>query len=136
MAEIKEYTTKADESGKVIISEEVIASIAGIAASEIDGVASLGTANVADFLAKKANVKGVKGVKVVINEDAVEIFATITVKKGVVIPTVAKAVQANIISSVESMTGIKVAAANVKVGGVFFEKEAKKAAKSKAEEEA
>ena len=131
MAEIKEYTTKADESGKVIISEEVIASIAGIAASEIDGVASLGTANVADFLGKKANAKGVK---VVINDGSVEIFTTITVKKGVVIPTVAKAVQANIISSVESMTGIKVAAANVKVGGVFFEKEAKKTAKPKVEE--
>ncbi len=132
MAEMKEYTAKADDNGKVIISEEVIASIAALAAGEIDGVANLGTANVADFLGKKSSAKGVR---VLINDDSVEIFATITVKKGVVIPSVAKAVQANIISSVESMTGIRVVAANVKVGGVSFEKEKKKAVKPAAESE-
>ena len=43
MAEIKEYVAKTDENGSVTISEEVIASIASIAALEIDGVAALGT---------------------------------------------------------------------------------------------
>lgn len=124
MAEIKDYTAKADDNGKVIISEEVIASIASIAANEIDGVAGLGTPNVADFLGKKASSKGVK---IVLFEDSAEINVTIVVKKGVVIPSVAKAVQENIISAVESMTGIKVTAVNVKVGGVNFEKEKKKA---------
>ena len=133
MAEIKEYTARADESGKVTISEEVIASITSVAAGEIDGVAGLGTTLVADFLGKKT---AVKGVKVVIAEDSVELFVTITVKKGVVIPAVAKAVQANIISAVESMTGIKVTAVNVKVGGVAFEKEKKKVADESASDTA
>lgn len=131
MAEIKEYIAKSDESGSVVISEEVIASIAAIAASEIDGVAGLGTTNVADLLGKKSSAKGVK---ILIGEDTAEIAVTISVKKGYIIPTVAKSVQGNIISAVESMTGIKVSAVNVKVGGVAFEKETKK--KKPAEEAA
>ncbi len=130
MAEIKEYIAKADDSGKVIISEEVIASIAAIAAGEIDGVAGLGASTVTEFLGKKS---ASKGVKVSFNEESVEILATITVKKGAIIPSVAKAVQANIISAVESMTGISVVAVNVKVGGVAFEKEKKKAAEQASE---
>ncbi len=123
MAEIKEYVAKTDENGSVTISEEVIASIASIAALEIDGVAGLGTSTVADFLGKKANSKGVK---ITIGEDSAEIAMTITVKKGFVIPTVAKSVQANVIGAVESMTGLSVSAVNVKVGNVAFEKETKK----------
>lgn len=123
MAELKEYTARVDDTGKITISEDVIASIAAIAAGEIDGVASLGTALVTDFLAKKP---ASKGVKVAIAEESVELFVTITVKKGVVIPTVAKAVQEATISAVESMTGIRVEAVNVKVAGVSFEKEKEK----------
>ena len=132
MAEMKEYTARADEAGKVTISEDVIASITSIAASEIDGVASLGTALVADFLGKKV---ASKGVKVTFAENSVELLVTITVKKGEIIPTVAKAVQENVISAVESMTGIKVSAVNVKVGGVAFEKEKKKAAEDRSSED-
>lgn len=123
MADIKEYVAKADESGSVTISEEVIASIAAIAATEIDGVAYLGTANVTDFLAKKS---ASKGVKIALEEGTAEISITITVKKGFVIPTVAKTVQSNAASAVESMTGLSVSAVNVKVAGVAFEKEGKK----------
>ena len=129
MAEIKEYVAKTDENGSVTISEEVIASIASIAAMEIDGVASLGSAGVADFLGKKASSKGVK---ITIGEESAEIAVTITVKKGFVIPTVAKAVQDNVVSAVESMAGLSVSAVNVTVGNVAFEKEAKK--KKSAEE--
>ena len=123
MAEVKEYIAKSDENGSVVISEEVIASIAAIAAMEIDGVAALGTGNVTDFLSKKSSTKGVK---IALGEDNAEISVTITVKKGFVIPTVAKAVQNSIISSVESMTGISVSGVNVRIGGVMFEKETKK----------
>lgn len=123
MAEVKEYIAKSDERGSIVISEEVIASIAAIAATEIDGVSGLGTANVADFLGMKAPAKGVK---ITIEEDSAEIAISLAVKKGYVIPTVAKAVQENVISAVESMTGIKVNAVNIKINGVTFEKEAKK----------
>ncbi|MBR5543426.1 MAG: Asp23/Gls24 family envelope stress response protein [Oscillospiraceae bacterium] len=124
MAEIKEYVAKNDENGSVTISEEVIASISAIAASEIDGVAALGTSNVADFLGKKNQGKGVK---VNIDGNDAEINITLSIKKGSVIPTVAKAVQENVVSAVESMTGINITAVNVKIAGVAFEKEKKKA---------
>lgn len=123
MAENKEYLAKTDDSGKITISEDVVASISSIAASEIDGVGGLGASNVVELLGKKAPSKGVK---VLFSEDSVELQVTISVKKGFVIPTVAKAVQENIISAVESMTGIRVASVNVKVANVTFEK-AKKA---------
>ena len=124
MAENKEYIAKADTDGNITISEEVVASIAGIAAMEIDGIASLGVTNVTDFLSKKSPSKGVK---ITFGEDSVAVNLTVTVKKGAVIPTVASAVQTNIINSIESMTGIKVEYVNVKVAGVMFEKEKKKA---------
>ncbi len=123
MAELKEYTTQLDEAGKIAISDDVIASIAAVAANEIDGVSGLGTTLVTDFIGKK---QASKGVKVAISETSVEIFLTITVKKGVVIPTVAKAVQEAVIAAVESMTGIRVETVDVKVAGVVFEKEKKK----------
>lgn len=123
MAELKEYTTQIDDTGKIAISDDVIASIAAIAAKEVDGVAELGTMVVTDFIGKKPTSKGVK---VAISETSVELFITISVKKGVVIPTVGKAVQEAAISAVESMTGVNVEAVNVKVAGVAFEKEKKK----------
>ncbi len=125
MAEIKEYIAKEEEGGSICISEEVIASIAAVAALEIDGVASLGGSNVdiSELLGKKSSTKGVK---IQLEGDAAEIAVSIAIKKGYIIPTVAKAVQKNVISAVESMTGLKASAVNVKVTGVVFEKEPKK----------
>ena len=128
MADVKEYIVKAEDGGSIVISEEVIASIAAIAASEIDGVSAMGTANVADFLGMRAPSKGVK---ITFEDDSVSIAISLSVKKGYVIPTVAKAVQENVISSVESMTGIKTNAVNVKINGVVIEKEPKKKAEAK-----
>ncbi len=123
MAENKEYIAMSEENGSVVISDEVIASIAAIAANEIDGVALLGTSNVADFISAKKNTA--KGVKVVLDGANAEINLTVSIKRGFVIPTVAAAVQDSVSSAVESMTGINVTAVNVKVGGVAFDKEKK-----------
>lgn len=123
MAETKEYLAKNDDVGSVAISDDVIASIAGVAAAEVEGVASLGNVNVVDFIGKK---NAGKGVKIAISDDSVEISVSIAVKKGNIIPTVAKKVQENVAAAVESMTGIEISAVNVKVIDVAFEKEPKK----------
>ncbi len=123
MAEAKEYLAKSDETGSVAISDDVIAAIAGVAAAEVEGIASLGSVNVVDFIGKK---NAGKGVKIAIADDAVEISVSLSVKKGNVIPAVAKAVQENVASAVESMTGIEPSAVNVKVIDVAFDKEPKK----------
>jgi len=123
MAEMKEYIAKKDEKGTISISEEVMASIAGVAALEAEGIASLGTISVTDILGIKAPGKGVR---VSISEDSVEINIVVVIKKDFVIPEVAANVQSNVITAIEDMAGVKVSAVNVKIIGVAFEKEAKK----------
>ena len=117
MADSKEYWTSASDQGSVRISEDVIASIAAIAASETEGVGNLysgiGT-NVAEFLGKKSLAKGVK-------VDLVEVEVSLLAQYGYNICEVSKNVQSAVRSSIQSMTGMRTSAVNINVGGVSFE---------------
>ena len=121
MADSKEYWTSASDQGSVRISEDVIASIAAIAASETEGVGNLysgiGT-NVAQFLGKKSLAKGVK---VVFHGDLVEVEVSLLAQYGYNICEVSKNVQSAVRSSIQSMTGMRTSAVNINVGGVSFE---------------
>ena len=121
MADSKEYWTSASDQGSVRISEDVIASIAAIAASETEGVGNLysgiGT-NVAEFLGKKSLAKGVK---VVFHSDLVEVEVSLLAQYGYNICEVSKNVQSAVRSSIQSMTGMRTSAVNINVGGVSFE---------------
>ena len=121
MADSKEYWTAASDQGSVRISEDVIASIAAIAASETEGVGNLysgiGT-NVAEFLGKKSLAKGVK---VVFHGDLVEVEVSLLAQYGYNICEVSKNVQSAVRSSIQSMTGMRTSAVNINVGGVSFE---------------
>ncbi|OPJ56944.1 Asp23/Gls24 family envelope stress response protein [Alkalithermobacter paradoxus] len=111
------------EYGNIKISEDVIATIASLAASEIDGVASMSggiTGNITEILGKK-NLS--KGVKVVVNEDEVFIDLFVLIEYGFVIPDVAWKIQENIKNTVETMAGLKVSEVNVHIQGVNFKKE-------------
>ena len=110
MAENKQYITQTHENGSVMISEEVISTIVIHAIEEVEGVAPVPVRN--DLLNKK------KLVKIVIAENNdLTIDCTIFVKFGNSVVEVAKAVQQNIIDSVESVTGVKVVNVNVNVSG-------------------
>ena len=121
MADSKEYWTSASDQGSVRISEDVIASIAAIAASETEGVGNLysgiGT-NVAEFLGKKSLAKGVE---VVFHGDLVEVEVSLLAQYGYNICEVSKNVQSAVRSSIQSMTGMRTSAVNINVGGVSFE---------------
>ena len=121
--DIREEILKDDEQGKINISNEVIASIAGIAAAEIEGVAGM-AGGVASDIAHKLGVKKnpQKGVKVAVTPEGATIDLLIVVEFGVRIPELAWDVQENVKNSVESMTGTNVLAVNVFVEGVNFEK--------------
>lgn len=131
MAENKEYLNqRTEENGNINIAEDVVASIAAVAAAEVDGVASLGTSggvDIAEFLGKKSTSKGVK-LAFTAEQSVVDVY--INVKYGSVVPTVAKNVQESVYTAIESMAGIAVTAVNVHVVGVQFEKAAKKAAEA------
>lgn len=107
----------------VKISDEAIAVITGVAASEVEGVASIGTSNIAknwaEIIVGKKN--SAKGVKIEIEENEVSIEMQITVKYGVSIPDVARLVQENVKNAVEEMTGLNVKKVDVKVMGVKLE---------------
>lgn len=122
MADHKEYWSTEGDQGSIRISEDVVASIAALATSETDGVSGLYsslTSDIVSFLSKK-NLS--KGVRIEIgDEDNVQIEVGFLALFGHNICDVAKQVQQNIKSSVESMTGLKVTSVNVHVGGVTFE---------------
>lgn len=127
MGEGKEYVSRSDELGSIHISEEVLAVIAAAAVLEVEGIgglaANLGT-NLAELLGKK-NLS--RGIHIQVEDGNVTVDLSILVKYGYTIPDVALAVQEAVAGSVEATSGLTVAAVNVNVGGVVFEKEPKKA---------
>ena len=121
MADHKEYWSTESDQGSIRISEDVVASIAALATSETAGVSGLYstlTSDIVGFLSKK-NLS--KGVRIEIGEEGtVKIEIGFLALFGHNICEVAKQVQENVRSSVESMTGLKVTEFNVHVGGVTF----------------
>lgn len=110
------------------ISDEVVAVITGVAASETEGVFSVGTGSFAsgwtELLGGKKNNS--KGIKVVMGEGSVTIEIQIVVKYGVRITDVAASVQENVKNAVEEMTGFTVEKVDVRVVGIKASPEAKK----------
>jgi len=127
VGEGKEYVSRSDELGSIHISEEVLAVIAAAAVLEVEGIgglaANLGT-DLAELLGKK-NLS--RGIHIQVEDGNVTVDLSILVKYGYTIPDVARAVQEAVAGSVEATSGLTVAAVNVNVGGVVFEKEPKKA---------
>jgi uncharacterized alkaline shock family protein YloU len=110
----------ASENGNVKIADEVVSVIAGIAATEVDGVVGMsgGFAGGLTELLGKKNLT--KGVKVHVSEKEVSLDIFILVGYGVRIPDIAQEVQEKVKLSVESMTGLSVTEINVHIQGVSF----------------
>ncbi|MGN1267530.1 MAG: Asp23/Gls24 family envelope stress response protein [Dorea sp.] len=119
------YTIKADENlGEVKIADEVVAIIAGLAATEVDGVASM-AGNATRELVSKLGVKSLsKGVKVDVLEGIVTVSLALNLKYGYSIKTITAKVQEKVKSAIENMTGLEVADVNIRVAGVEISEEA------------
>lgn len=120
MAENKQYISQEQENGKVMISEDVIATIVINAVSEVGGVVGLNVkpgADIADMIGKKSWGKGMK--ITISQDDALTIDCNVNVGYGESVVSVAKAVQEAIASALESVAGIKAAAINVNVCGII-----------------
>ncbi len=112
---------------KIKISEEVIATIAGIAASENENLVSMSGGivdGIAGMLGKKSPGKGIK---VELKENQVSIDLSIVTQYGCKIHEVVRVMQARVREAVESMTGMVVTSVNVNVLGVSINKGAEKA---------
>ena len=127
MADSKEYYIQMLEQGSIQISEDVIASVAASAVLEVEGVcglsSSIGT-DIAEMLGMKTLSKGIR--LSATETGALRIDCDIVSKFGQNIFELAKNVQENVKSSVESVTGLSVAEVNVTVCGIALPKETKK----------
>jgi len=117
-----ENVEEINEAEGIKISNDVIAVIAGVAASEVAGVASMAgglTGGLTEALKGKKNLA--KGIKVEATDATAKIDVNIIVEYGARIPDVAFEIQNRVKKSVESMTGLKVTEVNVHVQGVNTE---------------
>jgi len=121
MVEKNQVLERQGNGGSIRIADEVVGIIAGLAATEVQGVAGMSggiAGGIAEILGRKNLAKGVK-VEVGEKEAAVDLF--VIVEYGVRIPDVASEIQANVKRAVESMTGLVVVEVNVHVQGVAFQ---------------
>lgn len=109
--------------GNIKIAVDVVSTIAGIAADEIEGVANMYSTFAGGIVEKLSKKNASKGVRVEMNEDSVIIDLYMIVDYGVKIPELAWEVQENVKSSVETMTGLDVEKVNIHIEGISFEKE-------------
>ena len=100
------------------VSEDAIAAIAALAATDIDGVASM-AGNLTNAIIAKLGVRNLsKGVKISLNEDKVSVVLNLNVEFGTSIPEVSQKVKEKVKSQVENMTGLTVTGVDVHIHSV------------------
>ncbi|WP_353095885.1 Asp23/Gls24 family envelope stress response protein [Tissierella praeacuta] len=122
---VDNYNDENVEHGTVKISDDVVAIIAGVAATEVDGVAGMSggiTGGITEMLGMKNLSKGVK-VEVGDKEAAIDLY--IIVEYGSKISEIGEKVQENVKNTVETMTGLNIVEVNVNIQGVNIPKERK-----------
>ena len=130
MAEVKNKDEKNTQSeyeknmtGEVKIADEVVAIIAGLAATEGRGVDSM-AGNITNEGVGKLGMKNLsKGVKVDVTEEHVSVDLSLNMKYGYNIPKVSELVQEKVKSAIENMTGLTVLDVNIKIAGVNLAEE-------------
>ena len=110
-----------DKLGEVQIADEVVAIIAGLAATEVEGVDSM-AGNITNELVGKLGMKNLsKGVKVDVTEEHVSVDLSLNLKYGYNIPEVGERVQDRVKTAIENMTGLSVLDVNIKIASVNME---------------
>lgn len=108
---------------EVKIADEVVAMIAGLAATEVEGVDSM-AGNITNELVGKLGMKNLsKGVKVEVSEEHVSVDLSLNMKYGYSLPAVSEKVQERVQTAIETMTGLTVLEVNIKIAGVNMREE-------------
>ncbi len=117
-------TPQSSEIGNVSFANDVLAIIAGLAATEIEGVAGMSgglAGGIAELLGRKNLAKGIK---ITLNDKVLTVDINMVVTYGYKLHEVSRKVQANVVKAIETMTGLTVERVNVNVLGIQFVKEA------------
>ncbi|WP_455719888.1 Asp23/Gls24 family envelope stress response protein [Agathobacter sp.] len=114
----KTINIKSDESGEIKVADEVVAIIAGLAATEVDGVSSM-AGNITNEIVSRLGMKSLsKGIQVEVADNEVVVDVAINIAYGYSIPEVSTKVQEKVKSTIETMTGLSVATINVRIASV------------------
>ena len=135
VAENNDEIAISTETNEIKIANDVVAVIAGVAVSEVSGVAEMAggfAGGITEVLSGKKNLA--KGIKVEVGEKDTKIDVNIIVEYGVRIPDVAFEIQNRVKKAVETMTGLNVLEVNVHVQGVSTESKEEAQAETKIEE--
>lgn len=131
------YTIYDDhDTGSVVISDNVMCIIAGLAALEVDGIASMrGNIGLSQITRSEMN-KISKCVKIIEEEGKIRVQLVLNIRYGYNLPDVTRKVQERVKDVLENMTGIEVESVNISISDVQIEKQARvKRAESKPENE-
>lgn len=118
------YILQGDEKiGSVKIADDVVAMIAALAATEVDGVASM-AGNMTNELLSRVGVKNLaKGAKVEVLNKKVRVEIAIMMEYGYNIPSTCQSVQNKVKNAIENMTGLEVTDVNIRIAGISFSKQ-------------
>lgn len=114
----KTFNIKSDQPGEVKIADEVVAIIAGLATTEVEGVSSM-AGNITNEIVSRLGMKSLsKGIQVEVSDNEVMVDVAINIAYGYSIPDVSTKVQEKVKTTIESMTGLEVAKINVRIASV------------------
>ena len=105
--------------GDVVIANEVLAIIAGIAATEVEGVHSMDGGWSGQFISKLGIKDLARGVKVQVRDGEVKVDLSLNMEYGYAIPKVSDLVQDKVSASINNMTGLNVSEVNIRISGVI-----------------
>ena len=118
----KTFKIKSDQVGDVRVADEVVAIIAGLATTEVEGVSSM-AGNITNEIVSKLGMKNLsKGVKVDVLEDVVCVDLALNIEYGYNILETSKKVQERVKAAIENMTGLTVSDVNVRIASVEMDK--------------
>ncbi len=123
--EVENATTRTAEDcvGEIRIADDVVASIAGIAALEVEGVASI-VGNITNEAISKVGRRALsKGVAVEVEGSVVSVRIALIMDYGYNIPVTSKKVQERVKNSIESMTGLEVSDVSIRIAGIDTSKQ-------------
>ncbi len=122
---------KKESNGTITFANEVIATIAGLAAVDIPGVAGM-SGGFVDGITELVGRKNLsKGIKVEVGTEEVAVDIAIVVEYGTPVPEIAQNIQMSVMKAVETMTGLKVVEVNVNVQGIKFKEQSTRTAEPK-----
>ncbi|MCI8694444.1 MAG: Asp23/Gls24 family envelope stress response protein [Lachnospiraceae bacterium] len=107
-----------ENTGVVQIADDVVAMIASLAATEVEGVSAM-VGNITNELMGRVGMKKLtKGVRVIVTGRKVRVDLAVTMEYGYNIPATCHQVQAKVKAAIENMTGLECTDVNIRISGI------------------